>query len=629
VRERPQDLFCGLFFRLVLAQGGGILRLVAALRAAGCLPILPAMPSDDDAQFENTPASTRPPVPKLPFLLADAALVGTALMISSATDGLSTLQLFFCLGLVVFGAIIFATPYVLERFPAINWNFFAGNDSTSGQSGTAANAESEWQRQARAAAEAIEHAVRANAALESSARRFDARFAPLVEVQQGLAVVLAELREAAAARTSEAEGGALAVQREFERMRKEQAEKFKVTEEKIAALGETLTIFAVHLKAISTRPGLVAEQAEAPRPRAKASAPIVKEESSAVQTAGTAMAGSEFVATDAPAAASVAKAALASTEGSDSGGSQVSTLVQADAPILGTVSITPVAPEQQHTIEPSSREDTTMLAKALSRAQSSGQTPAVAGIIMARARRPKKSKPPMPVDDAASAATVESAPVSTPEPVAAPAALEEPAAWQSLTEGKFDAVTVGELAPSDATLSSAENEAPPAKTEGESSGDTSSAFRRSARAKAVALRGEEEEAARKDTPVVFAPGRAKEPGDQAIEGPTQGELLAREAETIRKRRSSRSPVSACVLTVRVLIGIGNKPFVRGTGPGLSNEKGVPMEFVEIGQWRWVAPSSVKEPITLRILKNDEVPAEGDPIVIHPGQSVDFSPVFPG
>jgi hypothetical protein len=105
-------------------------------------------------------------------------------------------------------------------------------------------------------------------------------------------------------------------------------------------------------------------------------------------------------------------------------------------------------------------------------------------------------------------------------------------------------------------------------------------------------------------------------------------LLAREAETIRKKRSSRSPVSACALTARVLIGIGNKPFVRGTGPGLSNEKGVPMEFVEIGQWRWVAPTAVKEPITVRILKNDEVPAEGNPVVLHPGQSLEVSPVFP-
>lgn len=80
------------------------------------------------------------------------------------------------------------------------------------------------------------------------------------------------------------------------------------------------------------------------------------------------------------------------------------------------------------------------------------------------------------------------------------------------------------------------------------------------------------------------------------------------------------------LIAQVLIGIGNKPYVRGTGPGLSMEKGVPMDFLEIGKWQWVAPEST-EPVTVTIYKNDQVPADGEPIEIEPGQKRVVTPRF--
>ena len=46
---------------------------------------------------------------------------------------------------------------------------------------------------------------------------------------------------------------------------------------------------------------------------------------------------------------------------------------------------------------------------------------------------------------------------------------------------------------------------------------------------------------------------------------------------------------------KVKIGIGNKPFLRGEGPGLSWEEGVPMNFVEIGKWSW-SPSDKEAPL---------------------------------
>jgi hypothetical protein len=58
------------------------------------------------------------------------------------------------------------------------------------------------------------------------------------------------------------------------------------------------------------------------------------------------------------------------------------------------------------------------------------------------------------------------------------------------------------------------------------------------------------------------------------------------------------------LLVTAYIGIGNKLFVRGEGPGLSWERGVPLQFVSIGKWRWETADAV-EPLTLKLYKNDE------------------------
>jgi hypothetical protein len=58
------------------------------------------------------------------------------------------------------------------------------------------------------------------------------------------------------------------------------------------------------------------------------------------------------------------------------------------------------------------------------------------------------------------------------------------------------------------------------------------------------------------------------------------------------------------LIVTAYIGIGNRLFIRGEGPGLSWEKGVPLSFVSIGKWRWDtndATSAVK----FKLYKNDE------------------------
>ena len=75
-----------------------------------------------------------------------------------------------------------------------------------------------------------------------------------------------------------------------------------------------------------------------------------------------------------------------------------------------------------------------------------------------------------------------------------------------------------------------------------------------------------------------------------------------------------------------MIGIGNKPFLRGEGPGLSWDKGVPMNFVELGKWAWSPPDKTAS-LVVQLYRNDE---QADPSGQHkvaPGQKLEITPEF--
>ncbi len=68
--------------------------------------------------------------------------------------------------------------------------------------------------------------------------------------------------------------------------------------------------------------------------------------------------------------------------------------------------------------------------------------------------------------------------------------------------------------------------------------------------------------------------------------------------------SHASGDGATRLSVTAYIGIGNRLFIRGEGPGLSPEKGLPLQFISIGKWRWET-SAATGPVRVRLYKNDE------------------------
>lgn len=81
------------------------------------------------------------------------------------------------------------------------------------------------------------------------------------------------------------------------------------------------------------------------------------------------------------------------------------------------------------------------------------------------------------------------------------------------------------------------------------------------------------------------------------------------------------------LIVTAYIGIGNRLFIRGNGPGLSWEKGVPLQFVSIGKWRWET-NEASTPIQFKLLKNDEQETAGlGQLTIDPGHQHEVTATF--
>jgi hypothetical protein len=106
--------------------------------------------------------------------------------------------------------------------------------------------------------------------------------------------------------------------------------------------------------------------------------------------------------------------------------------------------------------------------------------------------------------------------------------------------------------------------------------------------------------------------------------------LMNDDETSPDDPSPTSAVSAdgaTRLLVTAYIGIGNRLFVRGDGPGLSTGKGIPLQFVSIGKWRWET-NEAANPLRLRLFKNDEVECTSlGEITLEPGQQTEVSARF--
>lgn len=114
--------------------------------------------------------------------------------------------------------------------------------------------------------------------------------------------------------------------------------------------------------------------------------------------------------------------------------------------------------------------------------------------------------------------------------------------------------------------------------------------------------------------------------DSALPGFADHEIVYDDALAPGAPTAAKTSDGTTRLLVTAYIGIGNKVFVRGDGPGLSWEQGVPLDFISIGKWAWHAAESAG-PIRVQLYKNDETKALGEPLVLEPGHHVEVRPVF--
>jgi hypothetical protein len=110
-------------------------------------------------------------------------------------------------------------------------------------------------------------------------------------------------------------------------------------------------------------------------------------------------------------------------------------------------------------------------------------------------------------------------------------------------------------------------------------------------------------APRRRSPRKTAPPPASAPQDLLLESPGRGDAPPDTASEIAEPAVSADGATRLIVTA--YIGIGNRLFIRGEGPGLSWEKGVPLTFVSIGKWRWDT-NDASSPVRFRLYKNDEM-----------------------
>jgi len=85
------------------------------------------------------------------------------------------------------------------------------------------------------------------------------------------------------------------------------------------------------------------------------------------------------------------------------------------------------------------------------------------------------------------------------------------------------------------------------------------------------------------------------------------------------------PVTTTI-AARVDVGFGNVLFLRGEGPGLSWDKGVPMDCVSSDQWQLDLGESSR-PFSVKFLVNDATWSAGPDYIVPSGVNVTLAPQF--
>ena len=229
------------------------------------------------------------------------------------------------------------------------------------------------------------------------------------------------------------------------------------------------------------------------------------------------------------------------------------------------------------------------------------------------------------------------APAPSQEILPEPPAIDAPLSHSEHVNGeKPDTTEAPAVSPRLAAEVPATTEAPattvtPTTTEAEPPKPKKSRASRKPKAEEVLLAMSEPEPESKPTPHVET-SAAPPPAAPSEEPPAGPEPTPVAASDVNERteapvaESSTSSDGATRLLATAYIGIGNKLYIRGDGPGLSWDKGVPMQFVSIGKWGWSTHEAVG-PIRCKLYKNDEVAALTGEITLESGRHTEVTALF--
>ncbi|MBA4136908.1 MAG: hypothetical protein C0518_06285 [Opitutus sp.] len=125
-----------------------------------------------------------------------------------------------------------------------------------------------------------------------------------------------------------------------------------------------------------------------------------------------------------------------------------------------------------------------------------------------------------------------------------------------------------------------------------------------------------------------APPASMTPSESAttVQPPAPADDESSESPAAGPAESSTSSDGATRLLATAYIGIGNKLFIRGDGPGLSWDQGIPMQFVSIGKWGW-STHDAAGPVRCKLYKNDETAALTGELVLEAGRHTEVTAMF--
>jgi hypothetical protein len=87
-----------------------------------------------------------------------------------------------------------------------------------------------------------------------------------------------------------------------------------------------------------------------------------------------------------------------------------------------------------------------------------------------------------------------------------------------------------------------------------------------------------------------------------------------------------STVSTTAILARIDVGFGSLLYIRGEGPGLSWDRGAPMECASSDTWTW-STTAASRPFAYKVVINDEKWSIGDDYIASVGVGNTVWPVF--